>query len=62
MDYNRQTNNTITKLHNNYITKENHYGNSISCLQLRVLQLKETILENNNSKTRPAQERRQNSW
>ena len=62
MDYNRQTNNTITKLHNNYITKENQYGNSISCLQLRVLQLKETILENNNSKTRPAQERRQNSW
>ena len=62
MDYNRQTNNTITKLHNNYITKENQYRNSISCLQLRVLHLKETILENNNSKTRPAQERRQNSW
>ena len=62
MDYNRQTNNTITKLHDNYITKENQYRNSISCLQLRALHLKETILENNNSKTRPAQERRQNSW
>ena len=43
--------NKQTTLQQSYIIiKENQFRNSISYLQLRVLHLKETILENNNSK------------
>ena len=52
--------NNQTTLQQSYITiiKENQFRNSISYLQLRVLHLKETILENINNNSKLDQHKR----